>query len=413
MIIGRIFGGVLLIAGTAIGAAMLALPIKMAGASLTAIVLSFLLGWAFMTISAFVLMEVNFWFKGDVNLITMTKHTLGLPGEITAWLSLLLLLYAINIAYISGCGPMIALSLHNLFGIDVSPHVISVIFSLFFAVFLYLGTGPVDYLNRVFMVGLILIYFLLVILGTPHIKMHHLVTASDGEKLLALAFPAIVTSFCFQFVIPSLKVYLSENIKYLSWTIIIGSTIPLIMYLFWTFLILGIIPFSGDVGLSTIAAQDNPTSAMSESLTQLFHQPWVPMGIHYFSLFALITSFLGVSLGLIDFLSDGLKVQKTQKNRLFLVILAIAPSLIIALSYPDSFMIALGYASVFVVILVSILPALMAWSGRYTKKTATGFRVPGGRLTLVLLLVLSAAVIIIHFGEQFDLFKPGYQGKLI
>jgi tyrosine-specific transport protein len=70
---GSIPGGILLVAGSCIGAGMLALPI-LTGLSGFFPSLSILLAsWAFMTFTGLLLVEVNGWFSNQVNLVSMSK----------------------------------------------------------------------------------------------------------------------------------------------------------------------------------------------------------------------------------------------------------------------------------------------------------------------------------------------------
>ena len=90
--------------------------------------------------------------------------------------------------------------------------------------------------------------------------------------------------------------------------------------------------------------------------------------VEAFSFFAITTSFIGFVLGLSDFLADGLGWRSTEKGkndpRTFA--LALVPPTVFALSNPDVFLSALDTAGTFgVLTLFGCLPPLMAWSDRY------------------------------------------------
>ena len=53
--------------------------------------------------------------------------------------------------------------------------------------------------------------------------------------------PAVIISFGFHNLIPSLTTYFGQP-KPLIWTIVIGSAIPLVIYFLWEWIILGIVP---------------------------------------------------------------------------------------------------------------------------------------------------------------------------
>ena len=98
---------------------------------------------------------------------------------------------------------------------------------------------------------------------------------------------------------------------------------------------------------------------MIASLDYWVHQRWVQWGVNLFSDVAMTTSFLGVTLGLFDFIADGLKRSDQRSGRLQTALLTFIPPLIFAFIYPHGFVMALGYAGICVAFLEIILPALM------------------------------------------------------
>ena len=98
----KFLGSVLLIAGTTVGAGMLALPVMTGFGGFFPSVLVLVLLWIFMLVTAFLFLEVNISFKGATNLITMAEKTLGTWGKVVSWIAYLLLLYSLTAAYIAG-----------------------------------------------------------------------------------------------------------------------------------------------------------------------------------------------------------------------------------------------------------------------------------------------------------------------
>ena len=158
--INKIFGGALLVAGTCIGAGMLALPVATAAAGFGPSFFAFVFCWLMMTLSAFLMLEVSLWYPIDTNLITMAKSTLGRPGEIIAWCAYVLFLYALMTAYTAGAAGIIANALAKM-GINESWGIWIVV--AIFATIVYLGAQWVDWANRIMMMGLIGAYILLTI----------------------------------------------------------------------------------------------------------------------------------------------------------------------------------------------------------------------------------------------------------
>ena len=78
----RMIGGILLVAGTSIGAGMLALPVVTGFAGFWPSFGLLLAYWGLMTYTALLILEVNLWTKKpNSNLITMAEMTLGAPGK--------------------------------------------------------------------------------------------------------------------------------------------------------------------------------------------------------------------------------------------------------------------------------------------------------------------------------------------
>ncbi|MFZ6870415.1 aromatic amino acid transport family protein, partial [Klebsiella pneumoniae] len=74
--------------------------------------------------------------------------------------------------------------------------------------------------------------------------------------------------------------------------------------------------------------------------------PHVELAVHLFAHLALATSFLGVSLGLFDFLADMFQRKNSVGGRLQSGIITFLPPLAVALFYPRGFDMALGDAGV-------------------------------------------------------------------
>ena len=82
-----------------------------------------------------------------------------------------------------------------------------------------------------------------------------------------------------------------------------------------------------------------------------------------FTSICVLTSFLGASLCLTDFIADGLKLEKVGVNRIIIQLITYLPPLMIVLFYPNAFIRALEYAGLYSIILLIFIPAWMAYCG--------------------------------------------------
>lgn len=374
---GNILEGALLIAGTSIGGGMLALPVTTSLAGFAPSLVIYMFCWLFMASTGLLFLEVSQWVPKDSNVVSMSEQTLGRPGKIFAWIVYLFLFYCLTIAYVVGCGNLVVEFLNHQIPDWLGP----LLFTLIFSPLILIHTGLVGRLNIGLMAGLILSYFAFVFIGFKYVKPELLMHADWSKSFIAL--PVAFTSFAYQGIIPTLSNYMHYDIRQIRKAILIGSFIPLLAYSVWQWLILGIIPTYGPQGLAE--ALSNGYNAV-QPLKYFIQNPYVYIVGQCFAFFALVTSFLGVTLGLRDFLADGLKIQKDLKGKLILAGLIFVPPLMIALMYPHIFLIALDYAGGFgCALLLGLLPIVMVWCGRYYKKFNAPVKFPGGKSVLILL----------------------------
>lgn len=392
----KMIGGVLLIAGTTIGGGILALPVVLGQGGFLPSIALFFLFWVYMTFTAFCMLEVNLWMGENVNLITMAKHTLGKLGEGVSWAAYLFLLYLLTTAYLAGGGPIVSRVVSALIGYDVPNWVGGVPLLGVFGFFVYEGTQFVDYLNRLMMVGLVVAYGALILFLAPHIEVGYLSEISWPHLWIAIS--TVATSFGFHIIIPTLTTYMHRDVKGLRQAILYGSLITLAVYLVWIFGTLGSLPLEEIIGgyHTGIDGAALIVKQVGSKRVIFFAQA--------FSFFAIMTSFLGVTLSLSDFLADGLHIRKTPLGRLFLFALTFTPPLIFISTYPKAFLTALQFAGTFgVIILLGLFPPLMVWAGRYHKGYVGSYRAPGGRFALFIAILLSLFFIGIEIIDKIDL----------
>lgn len=386
----KLLGGILLIIGSTIGGGMLALPIATAEMGFVGSSILLFTCWAIMTASAFLLLEINFWLPHNNNVISMTKATLGPVGQAVAWVVYLLLLYSLLAAYIAGGSDFVSTLLTSM-QINLPHWVISVLFTLILGYVVLRGIHSVDMANRVLMFAKLGTFLFLVGLVSPHASVAHLSGGQVGGLLTGIT--VTITSFGFATLIPSLRIYFNNDIRQLRLAILLGSLIPLLCYIAWNITIMGVIPREGSDGLIAMGHSVHSASAFVNELSLLLQRPIITTLAQIFTPVCLLTSFLGVALCLSDFLADGLQLEKKGKTNLFVNVLTMLPPLLVVLFYPGAFIAALSYAGIYIVVLLILLPALMAWRGRYHKKIAQGYRVPGGKILLVFLVVISILLI--------------------
>jgi tyrosine-specific transport protein len=377
--LGHVLGGTLLIAGTMVGVGMLALPVATGEGGFIPAAVIYILCWLFMLCTGLLLLEVCTWMPKDSNLITMAQRLLGPVGKDICWIVYLFLFITVMIAHVLGGGAV----LNEITGGNIPSWLAMVLYVVIFSPVVYLGTKWVDRLNITLMIGVAASYFLFIAVSYDHVDVN-LLTRSNWSKAW-LALPVLFTAFTFQVIIPTLMTYMQRDVKKVRLSIILGTSIPLFVYLVWEFLILGIVPAEGPNGL--MEAVKKGWNAVTP-LKELIQSPIVFAIGKSFAFFTMTTSYIALSLAYLDFLADGLKVQKKGLKKVLLCLAVFIPPTFVAMTYPHIFIIALSYAGGFsCAILFGLFPPLMVWIGRYIKKYDYHPLVPGGKTFLAILIL--------------------------
>ncbi len=402
---GSVISAMFLVAGTCIGGGMLILPVTTGINGFVPSLAIMLVCWFAMTCSALLLLEASLWMEEGVHIITMTTRLLGTPGKIVSWLLFLFISYASLVAYTAGGGIYFEAGIKHFFGESLSREWACLLFIIIFGGIIYLGSKTVGRINAILFLGIIFSYVLLIGIGLDEIKPHLLLNHKWSGSLMAI--PIFLTSFSFQTMVPSLTPYLKGNASALRLAIIGGTTITLLIYAVWQALILGIIPVEGPHGLAIALSKGEPA-------TQFIHEhvegKWVTTVAQFFGFFAIVTSFLGIALGLFDFLADGLKIKKVGLGRIFIALLIALPIFYFAVYFERIFIVALdstgGYGDS---ILNGIIPVLMVWVGRYKLQYANNLRLPGGKVILFLLLTFFGFTLLLEVMAHTGILTSFYQ----
>ncbi len=384
--LGHVVGGSLLIAGTTIGVGMLALPVATGPAGFFPTLAIYLACWMFMLCTGLLLVEVCLWMPKDSSFISMADKVLGPVGRWIFWIVYLFLFLTVMIAHAAGGGGVF----NDITGLNL-PHWAAVfLYSAVFAPVVYLGARSVDRLNMILISGVVFCYLAFVGVSISHVDLNLLKTANWNKAWLAV--PILFTAFTYQVIIPTLMTYMERNVRKIRLAIILGSSIPLAIYLIWEFVILGIVPAEGPGGL--IEAGQQGQNAVGP-LKQFVQNPLIFSIGKYFAFFALTTSFIPLALSFFDFMADGLKWEKKGMKRGLLTVAVFGIPMAIAVIYPNIFLVALGYAGgISCALLFGLMPPLMVWVGRYIKRYPSETRqLSGGKPMLILLMVFAFIIL--------------------
>ncbi len=386
MMQSKLLGSTLIIAGTTIGAGMLALPLASAGIGFSTSLMIMLALWALMAFTALLMVEIHQYADKDATLHTLAKQLLGNKGKWIATFAMLFLFYALCAAYIAGGGAQFTNRISEFTGLEVSGPTGTLIFILIVAAVVTIGTGTVDRVNRLLFAGKMVAMVMVLTFLAPNVSQSYLLSMPLGQGLIVASIPVIFTSFGFHGSIPAIVNYLDGHTPSLRKAIVVGSAIPLVIYVFWQVVTLGVV--------SQPDLVDNAgLSALIGTLSQTVHQSNLGHVIGIFADLALLTSFLGVSLGLFEFMGDTIRKKDGNMNRIVASLVTFTPPLMFALFYPQGFIMALGYAAIALAVLAIFLPLVMVARVRRQANNNDYYQVMGGTPALAITGVVGILIV--------------------
>jgi len=377
-----VLGAACLVSGCCIGAGMLGLPLVTLSSGFLFSLIPLFAVWAYMYLSGLMLLEVYLSKKQNVNLMTLLKETLGVKAKVVGCGLFLFLFYSILTAYLSASSIMLKDATNHFFSIELPSALSLIISACILYLIVLLRIQKIDYLNRI-LVGLMLTFYLcLVITGLPQVSFSHLMHTSHASSLV-WTIPVFIVSFGFQNLVPTVSYYLGYNTKRIKSALFYGTLATLVIYVLWNGIVLGIL------SNKTI----DPNASTTTLLRTLFGQSATKVGffINGFSVFAIVTSLLSVSLSFVNFLSDS---SDTHQSRVFYASLVMLPPTLFALINPDVFLLALRLAGgIGAVCLFGMFPALMLWKMRSRQKEPHSRVFPFGKTALMIYLFLSIGIL--------------------
>ncbi|EKO3882066.1 amino acid permease [Vibrio metschnikovii] len=395
MIKSKLLGSSLIIAGTTIGAGMLALPLASAGLGFSTALVIMLGLWALMAFTALLMVEIHQYSSQDATLHTLAKEILGTKGKWIATFAMLFLFYSLCAAYIAGGGGQFTQRISEFTGFTISAPTGALLFTVIVAAVVTIGTATVDKVNRLLFAGKIIAMIMVLTFLAPNVTESYLLSMPLGQGLIIASIPVIFTSFGFHGSIPAIVNYLDGHTPSLRKAIVFGSAIPLIIYILWQLATLGVVSQAELV-------QNSGLSALIGTLARSAHQSGLGSMIGIFADLALLTSFLGVSLGLFEFMGDTLRKKGAGVNRFVASVATFTPPLLFALFYPQGFIMALGYAAIALAVLAIFLPIAMVVRVRSQSSSPEYYQVIGGKpalmITGVIGLLIVAAQLMITIG---------------
>ncbi len=389
---GSTLAATALIAGTTIGAGILALPTATAPVGFLPSTVGLLIAAGYMVVSGLLIAELAINRTGQtgkpgVGLLELYRNSLGEKYAFVGSGAYLFLHFAIMVAYISQGGANLETAMQSagLESLSSIPGIGQIAFTSIIGAFLYFAQkSVVEATNNTLVLGVVVSFLSIIGIGFGTADFGALIaTETQHPEKLADAFPILFLSLVYQNVVPTVVTQLEGNRNKITIAIIGGVAIPLLMFLAWNAVIIGNILAIPNIDLTNV----DPVGLLQsegvggEGLSTL---------VSVFSELAVVTSLIGFVYGIIDAFTDLANLPTSgpdyDKWKPLLFIGALLPPMMLALGNPDIFYSALDYGGAFgVSTLFLVLPPLMAWKERYgeeAKPLTVRPMVPFGKIPL-------------------------------
>ncbi|MBS0925699.1 tryptophan permease [Providencia sp. JGM181] len=376
-----ILGGSMIIAGTAVGAGMFSIPMVTSGVWFSGSVVLLIYTFICMLLSGLMILEANMNYPAGASFHTMVKDLLGSGWNTINTLSITFVLYILTYAYISAGSSIITENISQY--VQVPQALSGFVFAVVIAFFVWLSTRAVDRLSTILIGGMVITFVMsiggMVTTASPLVLFDQYENNHSEYLPYALAaLPYLLTSFGYHGNVPGLVKYYNKDSRSVMLSLVYGAGITVTIYILWQYAIQGNIPRSSFIA---IRENGNNIGALLNQMNISAQSSFISQFLTLFSYMALASSFLGVSLGLFDFIADFFKFNDSHQGRFKSVIITFLPPTVLGLAFPDGFIYAIGFAGLAATIWAVIVPAMMARASR-KRFPNNSYRTPGGSFVI-------------------------------
>ncbi|KFK97851.1 MULTISPECIES: tryptophan permease [unclassified Serratia (in: enterobacteria)] len=389
-----ILGGAMIIAGTAVGAGMFSIPIVTSGVWFGGSIALLIYTWACMLISGLMILEATLNYPTGASFHTIVKDLLGKGWNTLNGLSITFVLYILTYAYISAGGSIIAHTLEGIVGTNQA--VAGLVFAVLVAFIVWLSTRAVDRLSTILIGGMVITFVMSVGDMFTHVQPAVLFNRGDTSAsylpYALAALPYLLTSFGYHGNVPGLVKYYHQDSRAVVRSLVYGTLLALGIYILWQYVIQGNIPRDA---FKQVIAEGGNIGSLLKQMGSVSSSQMVGQLLSAFSYMALASSFLGVSLGLFDYLADFFKFSDNTAGRTQSALVTFVPPTLAALLFPNGFLYAIGFAGLAATIWAVIVPAMMARASRRRFPQAA-YRAPGGHGMILFIILFGAINAVAH-----------------
>ena len=331
--------------GFIIGAGILGIPYVIAKSGfLTGLLDIILIGLAILFLNLYT-GEIALRTKGSHQLTGYANKYYGKAGKYLMAFFMIIGLYGALVAYIIKEGQFLSAILSPVIG--GTPLIYSIIFFIIFSILVYIGLRAIEKSELFMGIFFVLIVLIILIFALPHINLQNL-SSFEGKNLF-IPYGVILFAFFGVPAIPELREELKRNEKSMKKAIIIGSTIPIILYIVFAFIVVG--------------ASSKVTDGAILGLSEVLGHKIFLLGI-IFGILTMATSFIAVALALKEVYMFDFKLKPFTSSTIACIIPLILALIMIFSNIKNAFFRILDIAGSFGVSLSAILIILIYFKAK-------------------------------------------------
>lgn len=358
----RDVSSIFLAAGTCIGGGTIALPMVFAKVGVIPSLAIMIFIWLLNYYPSLAGAELNLRSERGLSLGELGKTFSGAGAQAMGEIVVKILSYASLTIHLCGSSSILQKLLEEYFHCGISVLAIETCIALFGAVLLLFPFKVISALNNVMFTALILMF--LVLLGTifrlvDFDKIPWTVNASACDWLSVC--PVMFAAYGYQLILHTLRDYCGKEPAALRKSVFFGSLIPTLVYMLWSSSSLSVVFSSNPDFFSQMIAGKAEVGSFVRELANASSLPNFQMLVWLISILAIMTSFVGVGLGLAETLNFTLqkRTESAGVRKVSASIMTILPAYIVAANFPGAFIKILGFAGALFVVLGILLPVYL------------------------------------------------------
>ena len=359
-------GSILLVAGTCIGSGMIALPLVLAKVGLVPSMGLMIITWAVVYYTSLLNLNLNLQAGKGLSLGDLGHYFSGPIAGTLGVLSLKLLSYALLAVYIYGGSSVLQQLVHQS---NLNFSAMASVYALIAILFLCFPLQWLDYINRFLFMGLIGIFAVLMLGLTSLVDWTDLpLWGAHYKDVMSwkTLIPVVFTSFGFQVIFHTLTNYCGGNSALLKRAFFWGSIIPAAVYILWTSNVLSVIYHQNPDFYQQMVLGKSEVGDLIKALSRIAQWPALQLLVWWVSLLAIVTSVIGVGVGLQESLKTMISpwISSSFHQTVVSSILTIMPAYVIALLVPNAFITVLGFAGMILAFIAILLPGYLFFQSK-------------------------------------------------